>query len=74
MDADRQGGRNAMSNPDNGSRPQTTGSRPGARSVWTSPAPRAVVVVLAVIGGIAVLSIVGMGVMHFAMMGGVGCC
>ena len=32
-----------------------------------------VVIVLAVIGGIAILSAIGMALMYFGMMGGVGC-
>lgn len=33
---------------------------------------KVLVIVLAIIGGIAILSIVGMGTMHFGMMGGIG--
>lgn len=32
-----------------------------------------VVIVLAVIGGVAILGAIGMALMHFAMMGGIGC-
>jgi hypothetical protein len=34
---------------------------------------RVVVIVLAVIGGIAILGAIGMAVMHFGMMGRMGC-
>jgi hypothetical protein len=34
---------------------------------------RVVVIVLAVIGGIAVLGVIGMALMHSSMMGGLGC-
>ncbi|MEO7243744.1 MAG: hypothetical protein ABIX12_01140 [Rubrivivax sp.] len=40
----------------------------------THPGLRIVVVVLAVIGGLAVLAVAGMALMHVSMMGGgVGC-
>lgn len=35
---------------------------------------KAVVIVLAVIGGLAVLGVAGMALMQFLMMGGPGCC
>ncbi len=63
-----------MSDPDNGSPSQTTGSRPAATTARTSPALRVVVIVLAVIGGIAVLAALAMGWMHVSMMGGMGRC
>lgn len=39
-----------------------------------STAVKVTVIVLAVIGGIAVLAVIGMAVMHFGMMGRMGCC
>lgn len=36
-------------------------------------AMKVVVIVLAVIGGITVLSLIGMALMHAGMMGGLGC-
>lgn len=35
---------------------------------------KAVVIVLAVIGSLAVLGVAGTALMHFLMMGGPGCC
>lgn len=37
-------------------------------------AVKVIVIVLAVIGGIAVLGVIGMAAMHFTMMGGMGFC
>jgi hypothetical protein len=39
----------------------------------TNPALRILVIVLAVIGGIAVLAVAGMALMHGSMMRGFGC-
>ena len=35
---------------------------------------KTIVIVLAVIGGLVVLGVAGMALMHFGMVGGMGCC
>ncbi len=62
-----------MSSSNNVNQPPATGSLPGAGSGGASPALKAVVIVLAVIGGLALLGFAGMTMMHFGFMGGVSC-
>ena len=40
----------------------------------TGPVLKTIVAVLAVIGGLAVLALIGMSLMHFTMMGSMACC
>ncbi|MGH6637780.1 MAG: hypothetical protein ACREBY_04140 [Polaromonas sp.] len=49
-------------------------SPPASAKAGISTALKVVVVVLAIIGGIAVLAALAMGWMHFSMMGGIGRC
>jgi hypothetical protein len=60
-----------MNKPDN-NQPQATGSLPGAGSGGGSTALKVVVIVLAVIGGLALLGFAGMTMMHFGMMSRMG--
>lgn len=63
-----------MTDSSDASRPPAAGSSPGAAAGAMSFVLKAVVIVLAVIGGIAVLDAIGMATMHFGMMGGMGGC
>lgn len=60
-----------MNNPDNNP-PPVPGSRPSAGSGGTPTALKVVVIVLAVIGGFALLGFAGMTMMYFGMMGRMG--
>lgn len=61
-----------MNESDNGHRPGTDRSPLAPAKAGISTALKAVVIVLAIIGGIAVIAGLSMGWMHFSMMGGMG--
>ena len=61
-----------MTDSNDASRPPATGPSPQAGAGAMSTVLKAVVVALAVIGGLAVLGAIGMEAMHFGMMGGMG--
>ncbi len=63
-----------MSDSNNGSRLDVDRSPFASAKTGMSTALKVVVIVLAIIGGIAVIAGLGMGWMHFSMMGGTGWC
>jgi hypothetical protein len=63
-----------MNDSDSRDRPGADRSPPAPAKAGISTALKVVVIVLAVIGGIAVLAALAMGWMHFSMMGGMGRC
>ena len=63
-----------MNDPDTRDRPTADGSPSAPANAGESTLLKMVVIVLAAIGGIALLIAVAMGVMHFSMMGGMGSC
>lgn len=63
-----------MTDSNNGSGLNVDRSPPVPAKAGISTALKVVVIVLAIIGGIAVIAALGMGWMHFSMMGGMGRC
>jgi hypothetical protein len=61
-----------MTDSNNGSGLDVVRSPPAPAKAGISTALKVVVIVLAIIGGIAVIAALGMGWMHFSMMGGMG--